>query len=105
MHSDASEGSSGSGKLAVGLLAGASVGILAGMLLAPERGREMRKQIANSAAKVGDQMNKAMATYKDKMNSWTGRRAHEAPPSNQELNGPANRSTTAGSGTVDKHVL
>ena len=104
-HSHATDNTSGNGKLAVGLLAGASVGILAGILLAPERGREMRKQIANSAAKMGNQMNKAMHTYKDRMNTWTGKRVHEAPPSNEELNGPANRSTTTGSGTVDKHVL
>ncbi|MBF9252092.1 YtxH domain-containing protein [Pontibacter sp. 172403-2] len=65
------ESSSGNSKLAVGLLAGAGVGVLAGMLLAPENGKALRRQVMNSASKVSDQVTKSFSAAKDKVSSWT----------------------------------
>jgi len=63
---------SGGGKLAVGLLAGAGVGVLAGLLLAPEKGKVLRQQVADSASKVGDQVTKGFSAAKDKVSNWSG---------------------------------
>lgn len=101
----ANNGSSGNGKLAVGLLAGAGVGVLAGILLAPERGREMRKQLANSAAKMSDQMREAVGMCKSTMNSWTGRGTDGASTTHNTMNKKATLESNAGPDAVDKHVL
>lgn len=73
----ASEEHNGNGKLAVGLLAGAGVGILAGMLFAPERGKVLRTQVVNSATTLGNQVTnqvtKGVDYCKETVNSWTGK--------------------------------
>ena len=71
-------------KLAVGLLAGAGVGVLAGMLLAPEKGKDARKKVAESASKFGSQMSSSFSSTKEKLNSWTAARqdktrVHQSP--------------------------
>lgn len=63
---------SGNGKLAVGLLAGAGVGVLAGLLLAPEKGKVLRQQVVDSASRVGDQVTKGFSAAKDKVSSLAG---------------------------------
>ncbi|WP_347159803.1 YtxH domain-containing protein [Pontibacter chitinilyticus] len=66
-HKSHKQNDSGTGKLAVGLLAGAGVGVLAGMLLAPDKGKVLRQQVVDSATKVGDQV-------KEKVSSLTGKK-------------------------------
>jgi gas vesicle protein len=61
------------GKIAASVIAGASVGVLAGILLAPEKGKDLRKQVANSASRIGDKVTKSFSSTKDKVNSWTGK--------------------------------
>ncbi len=68
---DSHQSSSGNTKLAVGLLAGVGVGVLAGMLLAPEKGRDLRRQVANSATKLGDQVTKSFDSAKEKVSNWS----------------------------------
>ncbi len=63
--------SNGAAKLAVGLLAGASVGVLAGMLLAPEKGRDARKKVADTASRFGSQVSSSFTSTKERLNSWT----------------------------------
>lgn len=53
------------------LLVGAGAGILAGLLLAPEKGQDMRKRVTDSATKLGDQANKGLAAAKVKISSLT----------------------------------
>ncbi|NDK55090.1 YtxH domain-containing protein [Pontibacter fetidus] len=59
------------GKIAAGVIAGASVGVLAGILLAPEKGKDLRKQVANSASRIGYKVSKSFNSTKDKVTSWT----------------------------------
>lgn len=68
-----SKKSGGSGKVAAGLLAGAGFGVLAGMLLAPKTGRDMRRQVTESANKLGTQASNLYNTSREKVGSWTGK--------------------------------
>ena len=65
--------SRGNGAIAAGLLAGASVGVLAGMLLAPKKGKDFRKQVSESASKLGTQASGLYSSGRDKISSWTGK--------------------------------
>jgi len=69
---ESKESGRGSGMIAAGLLAGAGVGVLAGLLLAPDKGKVLRQQVKDSASKVGDQVTKGFSAAKDKVSSWTG---------------------------------
>ncbi|WP_151088411.1 YtxH domain-containing protein [Hymenobacter baengnokdamensis] len=61
------------GKVIVSLLAGATAGIVAGLLLAPETGEEARAGLLASARKWGDELGKLAKEALTKL--------HEAPPS------------------------
>jgi gas vesicle protein len=56
-----------------GLLAGVAVGVAIGMLLAPERGADTRKKIANGSRKLGDTLRDSvdgsLDTLKEKFNA------------------------------------
>lgn len=65
--------SGGNGIIAAGLIAGAGVGVLAGMLLAPKTGKDLRKQVTDSANKLGSQATDLYNTGMEKVNSWTGK--------------------------------
>lgn len=85
-------GKSGSGKIAATLLAGAGVGVLAGMLLAPKTGKDLRKQVTDSANKLGTQASSFYNTSREKVNSWTGKGSKEASSRNRTT--PVTDSTT-----------
>lgn len=70
--SSASE-SSGTLGVAMGLLAGASVGVLAGILMAPDSGRITRRRLSDSAAWVGRGINEKLQGGKGKGNTWIGK--------------------------------
>ncbi|MCO5237520.1 MAG: YtxH domain-containing protein [Chitinophagaceae bacterium] len=57
-------------KVLLGLLAGAAVGAIAGILFAPDKGSETRKKIRQNTADLGDQLkdsfNDFVDTVKDK---------------------------------------
>ncbi|GAB3821309.1 YtxH domain-containing protein [Pontibacter rugosus] len=63
------ESSSGSG-VVMGLLAGAAAGVIAGMLLAPDKGTEIRKKVADSATKLGGQMGKTYGSTREAVSGW-----------------------------------
>ncbi|WP_187260948.1 YtxH domain-containing protein [Pontibacter beigongshangensis] len=84
--SHTAQDSSSTTKLAVGLLAGAGVGVLAGMLLAPEKGKDARKKVAESASKLGSQMSSSFNSTKDKLNSWTAARQDKTRVSQSPYN-------------------
>ncbi|MEJ8756192.1 YtxH domain-containing protein [Pontibacter sp. H259] len=63
------------GQIAAGVIAGASVGVLAGILLAPEKGKDLRKQVRNSATTLGNNITKSFSSTKDKVTTWTNKSA------------------------------
>ncbi|TPE43770.1 hypothetical protein FJM65_12940 [Pontibacter mangrovi] len=64
---------SSGGKVVAGLLAGAAAGVVAGMMLAPDKGTVTRKKVSEQASKLGDQVNKGYASTKDKVSDWTNK--------------------------------
>ncbi|MCJ8165840.1 YtxH domain-containing protein [Pontibacter sp. E15-1] len=82
---DTGKKSSGGG-LAMGLVAGAAVGALAGVLLAPEKGNVMRKKVADSASKLGDQVSKSYTSGKEKASSWTEKLTKKDGKTNAHVN-------------------
>ena len=57
------------GKVILSLLAGATAGIVAGLLLAPETGDETRSGLKKSASKFGDDLNKLLKGGLDRLGS------------------------------------
>ncbi|SNC67452.1 YtxH-like protein [Hymenobacter gelipurpurascens] len=57
------------GKVILSLLAGATAGIVAGLLLAPETGDETRSGLKKSASKFGGDLNKLVKGGLDRLNS------------------------------------
>ena len=57
-------------KIVLGLLAGAAIGAIAGILFAPDKGSETRKKISKNTSEMGDQLkhtfNDFVDTVKDK---------------------------------------
>ena len=54
----------------IGLLAAAAVGVIAGVLLAPAKGKDLRNQIKD---KSKDLANKVKSTLKNGMETFTGK--------------------------------
>ncbi|GAB3288501.1 YtxH domain-containing protein [Hymenobacter tenuis] len=67
------------GKVILSLLAGATAGIVAGLLLAPETGDETRSNLKKSASKWGDGLNKLVKEGQARLGSLKA----EAPLSDQ----------------------
>ena len=59
------------GKVILSLLAGATAGIVAGLLLAPETGEEARTGLRQSARKLGDDLGKLLKGSLDKLQGHT----------------------------------
>ena len=60
------------GKIILSLLAGASAGIIAGLLLAPETGEETRSTLKKSASKLSDDLTKLFQEGLTKVNDLKG---------------------------------
>ncbi|GAB2474089.1 hypothetical protein GCM10011375_24910 [Hymenobacter qilianensis] len=60
------------GKIILSLLAGASAGIIAGLLLAPETGEETRTTLKKSASKFSDDLTKLFQDSLAKVNDLKG---------------------------------
>ncbi|HEY4656326.1 MAG TPA: YtxH domain-containing protein [Cyclobacteriaceae bacterium] len=56
-------------KIIGGFLAGAALGVAAGLLLAPESGRKTRKRILDKSKEVTDQVAKTVASTMDTVKS------------------------------------
>ncbi|AHJ96491.1 YtxH domain-containing protein [Hymenobacter swuensis] len=57
------------GKVILSLLVGATAGVVAGLLLAPETGDETRTGLKKSASKLGDDLNKLLKEGKSRLAS------------------------------------
>ena len=54
-------------KVILGLIGAAAVGIAVGMLLAPEKGGEVRQKIADKASDIASRIGEFITTGKDKL--------------------------------------
>ena len=52
-------------KVILGLIGAAAVGAAVGMLLAPEKGSDLRKNIADRAGKLGNKLNDTLRQSRD----------------------------------------
>ncbi|MCX2739696.1 YtxH domain-containing protein [Pontibacter anaerobius] len=78
--------SGGGGQVVAGLIAGAAAGVIAGMMLAPEKGTVMRKKVSDQATKLGDQVNKGYSSTKGKVSDWTSKMKSDKSRSQTEGN-------------------
>lgn len=60
------------GKVIFSLLAGATAGIVAGLLLAPETGEEARASLKKSASRFGGDLNKLLKDGKNRLDALKG---------------------------------
>lgn len=60
------------GKLLFAVLAGAAVGFALGMMLAPEKGSDLRKNILGSLDDVGSRVGKAVSQGREKLMDLAG---------------------------------
>ncbi len=69
-------------KVLIGFLCGVAAGALAGVLLAPESGKETRKKLAsrakNLSGDLGDQLSSAFGRISDQVNSSLGLTSRES---------------------------
>lgn len=68
--------SDNNGKIILSLIAGATAGVVAGLLLAPEAGEETRSSFKKSAVKLGDDLGKL---FQDTLSKVTAATSKEAP--------------------------
>lgn len=54
-------------KIVLGLMGAAAVGALIGILVAPEKGSELRKKISNGAGEVADELGKLLKAGKEEL--------------------------------------
>ena len=72
------EGSSGNNKVWIAALAGASAGVIAGLLMAPESGKDTVDSLKRSALRLGDQLDQTFRVAMDKMESMGLTRAGDS---------------------------
>jgi uncharacterized protein YjbJ (UPF0337 family) len=58
-----------SGKILLAVLAGASAGIIAGLLMAPDKGTATRGNLKNAAAKYSGQLGEQLSKYGEQLDS------------------------------------
>lgn len=59
-----------SGGVFLGFLAGAATGAIAGVLLAPDTGKNTRQNLANRASQIKDDLGESVQKSVDKINSF-----------------------------------
>ncbi len=69
-------------KLMTGLVAGALVGAVAGMLLAPKSGKENRKMVGEKAGKIRNRTGEAIGSLKSRIKKIPTETAVEEPSNN-----------------------
>lgn len=69
-------------KLMTGLVAGAVLGTIAGMLLAPKSGKENRKMVGEKASKIRNRTGEAIGNLKSRMKKTPAETAVEEPSNN-----------------------
>jgi len=68
-NQETSAGMSSSNKFWIAALAGASAGVIAGILMAPDRGRETMESWKRNALRLGDQLDQQFRTAMNKLES------------------------------------
>ena len=58
-----------SGSVLIGIIAAAAAGVIIGMLIAPEKGEELRKTLKDSAGDWAKKINEFMADSKEEVKS------------------------------------
>ncbi len=71
--------SDNNGKIILSLLAGATAGVVAGLLLAPETGEETRNSFKKAAGDLGGDLNKFFQDSLGKLREATGTSTGEGP--------------------------
>ncbi len=69
-------------KLVTGLVAGAVMGTIAGMLLAPKSGKENRKMVGEKASKIRTRTGGAIGNLKSRIKKTPAETAVEEPSNN-----------------------
>ena len=69
-------------KMVTGLVAGAILGTIAGMLLAPKSGKENRKMVGERASKIRSKTGGAIGSLKSRMKKTPAETAVEEPSNN-----------------------
>lgn len=75
-------GAAGAGGFTAGLLAGAGVGVLAGILLAPEKGTATRRKVTESAKKYTDQVTE----WTDQASEWAKQQMNKSGSTDAHVN-------------------
>ncbi|QDA59285.1 YtxH domain-containing protein [Hymenobacter jejuensis] len=92
-----------SGKVILSLLAGATAGIVAGLLLAPETGDETRSGLKKSAAKLGDDLSKLLKDGLARVNDLKGSATGDQQPAGQSAADEVLQSMAGDTGTGSHH--
>ena len=69
-------------KMVTGLVAGAVVGSIAGLLLAPRSGKENRKMVGEKASKIKSRTGGAMGSLKNRIKKTPSEATVEEPSNN-----------------------
>ncbi|MFD3002050.1 YtxH domain-containing protein [Pontibacter toksunensis] len=86
----------GAGGFTAGLLAGAGVGVLAGLLLAPEKGTATRRKVTESAKKYTDQLTE----LKDQASDWAKKQMNKSGSTDAHVNEAPDLPPTASTGRM-----
>jgi gas vesicle protein len=69
---------SSTGKALVGLIVGAAVGVAAGILFAPDKGTETRKDLSKKADEIGKEVSSQVGKKMEEMKSYVQEIANDA---------------------------
>ena len=84
-------------KIVLGLVGAAAVGALIGILVAPEKGSDLRKRISDGAGDVADELSKLLKTGKEELAGLKQTVAREA----RNLKGTAEESAGRVKGSAE----
>lgn len=87
-------------KIVLGLMGAAAVGALIGILIAPEKGSDLRKKITDGAGEAADEIGKLLRAGKEELASFKDTVAKEA----RNLKGTAEDSYRRAKGSAEDHV-
>ncbi|MBC7887723.1 MAG: YtxH domain-containing protein [Ferruginibacter sp.] len=73
-------------KVILGLLGAAAAGVMIGILLAPDKGGEVRKKIADKATDFASRIGELISTGKEKLEEGAGKVANKSGDFAEEIN-------------------
>lgn len=81
-------------KIILGLIGATAVGVAIGLLIAPEKGEDMRKKIVDTANDLGSKASDLISTGKEKLTEITGKITKQAEGLGKEASNRANTAKT-----------